>query len=126
MPSQTYLPFTDLINPPTKAVKPSRPMEAAGHGVINRNETYRAQATKVGGDRGRILDLLRSEEHFVKGLTRDEISRLLPMPLSTVCGRCNELLGRDKGLPPLIYETVLRRPTERGSTAVVLCAISKE
>jgi hypothetical protein len=119
---QGWLEFSDLTTPPAK--RPVRqPSEAAGHSVANRNEIHRASQVRAPSDRERILRLLQSEQHFVTGLTRDEIAVALGMQLATVCGRCRELLvDCDEGEQAAIYETVLRRPTRTGSSAVVLCA----
>lgn len=126
---QGWLGFTDLVDPIVRETSlsattaPMQPASSVGHSAANRNEVYADALGKAPSDRERILRLLQSETHFASGLTRDEIAVRLEMQLSTVCGRCRELLvDFDDGQLPAIYETVLRMPTRTGSTAVVLCA----
>jgi hypothetical protein len=115
--TQQWFPFTDLTEPSVQ------PAKLRGHSVVNRNATHDEAKVRAPSDRERILRLLQSETHFISGLTRDEIAVALGMQLATVCGRCRELLvDCDDGEQPAIYETVLRRPTRTGSSAVVLCA----
>ena len=91
--------------------KPAR--ASRGAGKRNRNDVYQETMPRHGKDGERVLQKLRSLGYH--GATRDELSISLLMPLTTVCGRVNELLKQQ-----LILETDQRRQTRTGSTAVVL------
>ena len=86
-------------------------------GRQNKVETYYATRPRHKGDRLAIVDILR---RIPDGLTRHQIAAVLGMPLTTVCGRVNELkrLGE-------VRETGERRPTEAGKSATVVVYVEQ-
>lgn len=106
----------------------SRPAEQPGHSIESRNESFDAALPKFPNQRTRILELLKRDDHYTRGLTRDEISRILELPIQSVTGRCNELIDpvryRD-GITP-VYESKAERPTSNGGSAVVLFARNQD
>lgn len=120
--AQKYFAFSEpILHAKREAIQPP---EQRGHGLQTRNDSFAGQSLKKIPDRVKVYKLLQSDEHFVKGLTRDEISEILGMAYQTVCGRVHELLDAKRwtnGVTP-VYETVLRRPTRMGKSASVICA----
>lgn len=86
-------------------------------GEQNRNEVYRETLPTHSGKRAEVLRYVSKMADI--GATRDEIAAALGIPLSSVCGRVNELLNCQ---PPAVYETNDRRVTRSGKSAVVLRA----
>lgn len=79
-------------------------------------ETSRAAKEATDANRGRALVLAYLESQGPHGATRDELCEALGLSSGSVCPRCVELLKAGQ-----IYETVERRMTRSGRTAVVLC-----
>jgi hypothetical protein len=126
--SQKYFEFSEpVLHSKRQAVEPAQPRELQGHGIRTRNESFEKQSEKKIPDRLKIYRLLQSDKHFITGLTRDEISKILDISYQTVCGRVHELLDKKRwpnGVTP-VYESVLRRPTSLGQPASVVCARDK-
>jgi hypothetical protein len=91
-----------------------------GAGVINRNEVFRDTYPRHTGRRAEILRYIAKMADV--GATRDEISEALGLPLSSVCGRVNELMNCN---PPAVRETNERRMTRYGKPAVVVVKIGE-
>lgn len=86
-------------------------------GAANKARVYRDTKPTHSGARLRVLKHVQRMSSV--GATREEIADALGMPLSSVCGRVNELL--DPRWPDLV-ETTQTRPTRFGRPAVVLVA----
>jgi hypothetical protein len=93
----------------------SQPIPSPAAGFANRNRIYRETKPTHSGKRREVLNFVVKQGS--KGATRDEIAAALLLPISTVCGRVNELLNCD---PPAVVETTARRMTRAGKMAVVL------
>lgn len=99
------------------AVEAEQPQVApVDHGQQNKVETYHATRPRHKGDRLAILRLLR---RIPEGLTRHQVAAILGMPLTTVCGRVNELKRMGD-----VRETGERRPTEAGKSATVVVYVA--
>lgn len=113
--SQTLL-FDDQ-GEPTCQVAVVHPKQQTNAGMINKAQVHRDTKPLHTGQRLRILKHI--EKMADCGATRDEIAEALGLPVSTVCGRVNELL--DPRWPDVV-ETDQRRNTRYGKPAVVLVA----
>jgi hypothetical protein len=120
--SQTLL-FNDAGEPTLEAAGllpnqlPNQIREQLGAGMVNKAIVHRNTKPLHSGQRLRILKHI--EKMADCGATRDEIADSLGLPVSTVCGRVNELL--DPRWPDVV-ETDQRRNTRYGKPAVVLVA----
>lgn len=85
------------------------------HGVMNRNDVYFAGRSEHKGVRGQVLAWLRTNGPA----TREQIAVGMHRPLSSICGRVNELMAHGD-----VIETSERRITSAGKTAVVVRAAS--
>lgn len=114
--SQSLL-FDETGEPTVKAVAPMQLREQPHAGLINKAQVHRDTKPNHSGQRLRVLKHV--ERMATVGATRDEIAEALAMPVSSVCGRVDELL--DERWPDLV-ETDQKRPTKFGRPAVVLVA----
>lgn len=92
--------------------------EQPGAGRVNAAQVNRDTKPTHSGQRLRVLKHIERMDSV--GATRDEIADALNLPISTVCGRVNELL--DPRWPD-VFETDQRRPTRYGKPAVVVVAV---
>lgn len=108
-PMQFVFPsMTDQASPVPRHRTP-----AVDHGQQNKREVLEQTRPKHHGDRQRIVVLL--QELGDLGATRHEIADRLRLPLTTVCGRVNELKKMGE-----VTEPGTRRLTPHGKTAVVV------
>jgi hypothetical protein len=93
----------------------ARALPVVDYGRQNKRETFEATMPRHRGDRLRIVEALRGQP---AGLTRHELAGRLGLPLTTVCGRVNELKQMGEA-----RESGERRPTVHGRTATVVCYV---
>jgi len=79
----------------------------------NRNDHYDAILATAPQSRARVFLALADAEP--RGLTRFELAQVTKLPVSSICGRVNELEKTN-----LIVETDEKRDTPNGGTSVVL------
>lgn len=79
----------------------------------NKRDVFRATRPRHTRDRAAIAQYLQKLGRA--GATRHEIALALHLPLTTVCGRVNELKKLES-----VIEPGERRPTPAGKTAVVV------
>ena len=101
-----------------QATQPTLLREQQSAGKINKAQVHRATKPSHSGVRLRVLKHIQRMASV--GATRDEIAEALGIPLSSVCGRVNELL--DPRWPDVV-ETDQRRNTRYGKPAVVVVAV---
>lgn len=83
------------------------------HAEQNKRDVFHATKHRHSRDRTAIAELL--QRLGIVGATRHELATALHMPLTTVCGRVNELKKMQS-----VVEPGERRPTPAGKTAVVV------
>lgn len=86
-----------------------------GAGVINRNSSYHETRPKHTAQRQLVFRYIQKLDEV--GATRHEIAEALGLPLSSVCGRVNELLTLGD-----VVETDQRRSKR---TVVVAASVAK-
>lgn len=97
---------------------PTGPCKRAAAGMVNKARVHRDTKPTHSGVRLRVLKHIQRMASV--GATREEIADALGMPLSSVCGRVNELM--DPRWPDVV-ETDQRRLTRYGKPAVVVVAV---
>ena len=95
------------------------PNEIVDHGKRSRNEAYADSVAEHPDQRSRVL--LAISKARVDGVTREELSQLLGLPIPSICGRVNELKKLD-----LVVDTERRRETSSGRKAAVIVAKAYE
>jgi len=93
---QLTLPLTDA---PIETVTPT---DSLSRSASAKRDSHRALT--IGNQHTLIISCIQSAGQL--GMTRHEIAEALNLPLSSVCGRVNELLNVDR---PVIYISATRR-----------------
>jgi len=109
--------FPAMANQVTQRRSPVR--RPVDHGRENKRQTRDATEPRHRGDRARVINLLAAIG--ARGATRHELAAQLQLPLTTVCGRVNELKKMGE-----VTESGERRPTEHGKTATVVVYVAKD
>ena len=84
----------------------------------NRNQHYESILGTLSHGRRKVLEAISAAGSY--GATRYELAKKLNLPVSSVCGRVNEL-EKER----YVVETEAKRPTEHGGMATVVSLSSQ-